>query len=64
MFFVAIIPSAGDALREADRARTLESKIRVWRRSIDVTVLADSHVTNSARTELTRVFQRCVHQLI
>ena len=28
MFFVAIIPSAGDALREADRARTLETKVR------------------------------------
>ena len=35
IFFVAIIPSAGDVLREADRARTLETKVRVWSRSLD-----------------------------
>jgi hypothetical protein len=30
------IPSAGDVLREVDRARTLESKVRVWLRSLDL----------------------------
>ena len=29
------IPSAGSVLRELDRARTLESKIRAWSRSLD-----------------------------
>ena len=29
------IPSAGDVLRELDRARTPESKVRVWSRSLD-----------------------------
>jgi len=29
------IPSAGSVLREADRARTPESKVRVWSRSLD-----------------------------
>jgi len=29
------IPSSSDVLQELDRARTLESKIRVWSRSLD-----------------------------
>jgi hypothetical protein len=29
------IPSAGSVLREADRARTSESKVRVWSGSLD-----------------------------
>ena len=32
---VESIPSAGSVLREADRARTPESKVRVWSRSLD-----------------------------
>jgi hypothetical protein len=31
----AAIPSAGGVLREADSARTPESKVRVWSRSLD-----------------------------
>ena len=32
---ISIIPSTGDVLREVDRARTPESRVRVWSRSLD-----------------------------
>ena len=34
-FYKVSIPSAGSVLREADCARTPESKVRVWLRSLD-----------------------------
>ena len=33
--FISFYPSGGDVLRELDRARTPESKVRVWSRSLD-----------------------------